>query len=110
MSGRKWKRVGSQVVDREITDFDLDDNQGRAIGYEITAFEVSYLELSDDAVSWWPINPPFIARTANLRNGSNFGALSPEIYGDTLEVVMTKARKRRAGALKRQTKNFGSSS
>ena len=110
MSGRKWKRVGSTVVDREITDFDLDDDKGRAIGYEITAFECYYTELPDDANSWWSINPPFIVRTANLRNGSNFGALSPEIHGSTLAEVMTKARKRRVGALKLQTKNFGSSS
>ncbi len=110
MKTRKFQRTASVLSDREITPFNLVDDKGRAISFEIEAFEVSYLELPEDATSWWPNNPAFIATTKNIRGGVQYGKITPEIYGDTLAEVMTKARKRRAGALKRQTKNFGSSS
>lgn len=106
----KWKRTHTELRDREITEFGLVDDKGRAIAFVIEIFEVSHVEIPEDSTSWWPDNPAFIATTKILRDGSHYGKSTPEIWGDTLAEIMSKARKRRAGALKRYQKKFGVSS
>ena len=106
MNPKKWKRLGSELVDREITPFKILDRWRRWVGYEIEVFEIFYTELPEDATVWLPSNPRFIAITYNTRDSKHYGASSQPIFGDVQGDVMKKARKRRAGARKRQEKNW----
>ncbi len=106
MSAKKWKRLGTQTVDREITPFDLLDRWGRWVGYEIEIREIFYQEAPEDATTWFPSNPPFVAFTYNTRDSNHYGPSVEPIFGDDQAEVLKKARKRRDGARKRQEKNW----
>jgi hypothetical protein len=103
---KKWKSTGTSELDREVTAFDLLDRWGRWIGYEIDVREVSWTE-APDAIIWSAEPKPFVAFTHNTRDGNHYGPTTEAIWGDSQAEVMMKARKRRAGAWKRQEKNWG---
>jgi hypothetical protein len=105
MNDKKWKSTGSERLDREVTGFDLLDRWGRWVGYEIDVRSVSWEE-APDATIWSSDPKPFVAFTHNTRDGNHYGATTEAIWGDSQAEVMAKARKRRAGARKRQEKNW----
>ncbi len=102
---KKWKSTGSERLDREITPFDLLDKWGRWVGYEIDVRAVSWEEAPDARI--WSDDPkPFVAFTHNTRDGNHYGPTTEAIWGETQAEVLALARKRRAGARKRQEKNW----
>ena len=106
MSPKKWKSIGTSTVDREITPFDLLDRWGRWVGYEIDVREVFWVEAPETSAIWSEHRSPFVAFTYNTRDSNHYGPSVEPIWGDSQAEVMTKARKRRAGARKRQEKNW----
>ena len=105
MSPKKWKSIGTSTVDREITPFDLLDRWGRWVGYEIDVRAVSGEEAPDARIG--SDDPkPFVAFTHNTRDGNHYGPTTEAIWGETQAEVLALARKRRAGARKRQEKNW----
>lgn len=111
---KRWKTTGSERLDREITPFDLLDRWGRWVGYELEVRRVSFEEdvggdvWADDwdvsRIAEKPMN--FVAFTHNTRDGNHYGPSVAAIWGDSQAEVLAKARKRRAGARKRQEKNW----
>lgn len=107
MSEKIWKMTGTETVDREVTNFDLLDRWLRWVGYEIDVRKVSWEEVS--VTSLWTRDQPakFVAFTHNTRDSEHHGPSTEPFWGNSWNEVMTKARKRRAGARKRQEKNWG---
>ena len=93
MSDRKFKRTGSELRDREITEFGLVDDKGRAIAFVIEIFEVSHVEIPADSTSCWPDNPAFIATPKSPRGGSHYGNSTPATWGSTLGQTLPEATK-----------------
>ena len=106
MSAKLWKWIGTETADGEITTFDLLDRWGRWVGYEIDLREVFWEEVSETSLSTRDKPTKFVAFTYNTRDQEHYGPSSEPIWGDSQAEVMTKARKRRAGARKRQEKNW----
>lgn len=104
---KMWKSTGTETVDREITPFDLLDRWGRWVGYEIEVRSVTWKEAPADSLMGYDEAKPFVAFTRNTRDGRRYGSSSEAIWGDSQAEVLAKARKRRAGARKRQEKNWG---
>ncbi len=111
---KKWRSTGSERVDREITSFDLLDRWARWVGYDIDVRACTWVE-DPDAKIWsedWDDSrvsedpPTFVAFTHNTRDGNHYGPTVAPIWGDSQAEVLAKARKRRAGARKRQEKNW----
>ena len=104
----RWKKADASRVDREITPFKLLDAWGRWVGYEFSVWEVRWVEVQPDESprSWTDDPKPFVAITKNTRDGVEYGPASAAIWGDSQDEVTNKARKRRAGARKRQIKNW----
>lgn len=102
-----WKMTGTETVDREVTNFDLLDRWLRWVGYDIEVRKVSWEEAETTSL-WTRDEPtPFVAFTWNTRDENHHGPSTEPFWGDSQAEVMAKARKRRAGARKRQEKNWG---
>lgn len=102
-----YRTLSSQLIDREITSFGLIDERGRAIGYAIAAYEMSYETLPERATYGELDNPRFVARTSVTRDGEGFGAITRDVTGDTAAEVMAEARNRRQRSLERYRRKYG---
>jgi hypothetical protein len=106
----KIKTDVRNVTEQSVNKIDLGivDQKNRKIGIEIWVWEQDYVELPENATSWWeiPVGHYFMVKACVTRNGDIFGALQPDLEFKTAKERDAYIEKRIASTKKRYEKTF----